>query len=144
MTKKKPVMLVIMDGFGCSSIAKDNAVAQADLKVLPKLWKEYPHSYLGASGEDVGLPVGQIGNSEVGHLNIGAGRIVYQELTRITKTMQEGGFAKNAAFTAAIENCRKNGRSLVWFPHFQQQPVSHGKTKTRHDAIAFFRIFTNK
>ena len=78
MTKKKPVMLVIMDGFGCSSIAKDNAVAQADLKVLPKLWKEYPHSYLGASGEDVGLPDGQIGNSEVGHLNIGAGRIVYQ------------------------------------------------------------------
>ena len=60
MTKKKPVMLVIMDGFGCSSIAKDNAVAQADLKVLPKLWKEYPHSYLGASGEDVGLPDGRL------------------------------------------------------------------------------------
>ena len=99
MTKKKPVMLVIMDGFGCSSIAKDNAIAQADLKVLPKLWKEYPHSYLGASGEDVGLPDGQIGNSEVGHLNIGAGRIVYQALTKIT-----GGvtFVNSVASTVCV------------------------------------------
>lgn len=97
MTKKKPVMLVIMDGFGCSSIAKDNAVAQADLKVLPKLWKEYPHSYLGASGEDVGLPDGQIGNSEVGHLNIGVGRIVYQALTKITKDIKDGAFFKKPA-----------------------------------------------
>ena len=85
-------MLIIMDGFGCSDIQKDNAVAQADLKVLPKLWKEYPHSFLGASGEDVGLPHGQIGNSEVGHLNIGAGRIVYQALTKITKDIKEGPF----------------------------------------------------
>ena len=106
MTKKKPVMLVIMDGFGCSHIEKDNAVAQADLKVLPKLWKEYPHSYLGASGEDVGLPDGQIGNSEVGHLNIGAGRIVYQALTKITKDIKDGAFFQKPALVGAMENVK--------------------------------------
>ena len=112
MTKKKPVMLVIMDGFGCSAIEKDNAVAQADLKVLPKLWNEYPHSYLGASGEDVGLPDGQIGNSEVGHLNIGAGRIVYQALTKITKDIKEGAFFKKPVLVEAMENAKKNGSAL--------------------------------
>ena len=112
MTKKKPVMLVIMDGFGCSSIAKDNAVAQADLKVLPKLWKEYPHSYLGASGEDVGLPDGQIGNSEVGHLNIGAGRIVYQALTKITKDIKDGAFFKKPALVGAMENVKEKDSAL--------------------------------
>ncbi len=112
MTKKKPVMLVIMDGFGCSTSKKDNAVAQADLKVLPKLWQEYPHSYLGASGEDVGLPDGQIGNSEVGHLNIGAGRIVYQALTKITKDIKEGTFFKKPVLVEAMENAKKNGSAL--------------------------------
>ena len=112
MTKKKPVMLVIMDGFGCSSIAKDNAVAQADLKVLPKLWKEYPHSYLGASGEDVGLPDGQIGNSEVGHLNIGVGRIVYQTLTKITKDIKDGAFFKKPALVGAMENVKEKDSAL--------------------------------
>lgn len=112
MTKKKPVMLVIMDGFGCSTIEKDNAVAQADLKVLPKLWKEYPHSYLGASGEDVGLPDGQIGNSEVGHLNIGAGRIVYQALTKITKDIKDGSFFKKPVLVEAMENVKKKGSAL--------------------------------
>ncbi len=112
MTKKKPVMLVIMDGFGCSTSKKDNAVAQADLKVLPKLWEEYPHSYLGASGEDVGLPDGQIGNSEVGHLNIGAGRIVYQALTKITKDIKDGVFFKKPVLVEAMENAKKNGSAL--------------------------------
>lgn len=112
MTKKKPVMLVIMDGFGCSTSEKDNAVAQADLKVLPKLWQEYPHSYLGASGEDVGLPDGQIGNSEVGHLNIGAGRIVYQALTKITKDIKEGTFFKKPVLVEAMENVKKKGSAL--------------------------------
>lgn len=112
MTKKKPVMLVIMDGFGCSTSKKDNAVAQADLKVLPKLWEEYPHSYLGASGEDVGLPDGQIGNSEVGHLNIGAGRIVYQALTKITKDIKDGAFFKKPVLVEAMENAKKNGSAL--------------------------------
>ena len=112
MTKKKPVMLVIMDGFGCSNITKDNAVAQADLKVLPKLWKEYPHSYLGASGEDVGLPDGQIGNSEVGHLNIGAGRIVYQALTKITKDIKDGAFFQKPALVGAMENVKEKDSAL--------------------------------
>ena len=112
MTKKKPVMLVIMDGFGCSDIQKDNAVAQADLKVLPALWKEYPHAHLGASGEDVGLPDGQIGNSEVGHLNIGAGRIVYQALTKITKDIREGAFFEKPALVEAMENVRKHDSAL--------------------------------
>lgn len=112
MTKKKPVMLVIMDGFGCSTNEKDNAVAQADLKVLPTLWKEYPHSYLGASGEDVGLPDGQIGNSEVGHLNIGAGRIVYQALTKITKDIKDGTFFKKPVLVEAMENAKKKGSAL--------------------------------
>ena len=105
-------MLVIMDGFGCSDIQKDNAVAQADLKVLPALWKEYPHAHLGASGEDVGLPDGQIGNSEVGHLNIGAGRIVYQALTKITKDIREGAFFEKPALVEAMENVRKHDSSL--------------------------------
>ena len=112
MTKKKTVMLVIMDGFGCSKNEKDNAVAQADLKVLPTLWKEYPHSYLGASGEDVGLPDGQIGNSEVGHLNIGAGRIVYQALTKITKDIKDGTFFKKPVLVEAMENAKKKGSAL--------------------------------
>jgi 2,3-bisphosphoglycerate-independent phosphoglycerate mutase len=112
MTKKKPVMLVIMDGFGCSNITKDNAVAQADLKILPKLWKEYPHSYLGASGEDVGLPDGQIGNSEVGHLNIGAGRIVYQALTKITKDIKDGAFFQKPALVGAMENVKEKDSAL--------------------------------
>ena len=78
-------MLVIMDGFGCRKDTKDNAVGRAGWIVLPKLWDEYAHCHLEASSEAVGLPHGQIVNSEVGHLNIGAGRIVYQALTKITK-----------------------------------------------------------
>ena len=87
---------------------------QADLKVLPKLWKEYPHSYLGASGEDVGLPDGQIGNSEVGHLNIGAGRIVYQALTKITKDIRRVVCLK-AARRVAMENVgKRRTRPSAW------------------------------
>ncbi len=112
MTKKKTVMLVIMDGFGCSDVTANNAVAQASLKVLPKLWQTYPHSYLEASGEAVGLPQGQIGNSEVGHLNIGAGRIVYQALTKITKDIESGAFFKKDALVGAMENTKRRGTAL--------------------------------
>ena len=112
MTKKKTVMLVIMDGFGCSDVRANNAVAQASLKVLPKLWQTYPHSYLEASGEAVGLPQGQIGNSEVGHLNIGAGRIVYQALTKITKDIESGAFFKKEALAGAMENAKQHGTAL--------------------------------
>lgn len=109
---KKPLILIIMDGFGINESDYGNAIHAADKPNIDRLFARWPKTQIGASGMDVGLPDGQMGNSEVGHTNIGAGRIVYQELTRITKTMQEGGFAKNEAFTAAIENCRRNGSAL--------------------------------
>lgn len=109
---KKPLALIIMDGFGINESDYGNAIHAADKPNLDRLFARWPKTQIGASGMDVGLPDGQMGNSEVGHTNIGAGRIVYQELTRITKTMQEGGFVKNEAFTAAIENCRRNGSAL--------------------------------
>ena len=112
MEKKETVMLIIMDGFGCSEAMEHNAVAQADLKALPALWREYPHSHLEASAEAVGLPHGQIGNSEVGHLNIGAGRIVYQSLTKITKDIESGAFFKKKVLQEAMENARRRDRSL--------------------------------
>ncbi|WP_101912257.1 2,3-bisphosphoglycerate-independent phosphoglycerate mutase [Megasphaera vaginalis (ex Bordigoni et al. 2020)] len=112
MKTKNTVMLVIMDGFGCSDDVHDNAVAAADLKVLPKLWKEYPHSYLEASAEAVGLPHGQIGNSEVGHLNIGAGRIVYQSLTKITNDIGSGAFFEKEALVGAMEQAKAHNGAL--------------------------------
>ena len=112
MTQKHIVMLIIMDGFGCRDEKKDNAVAMADLKVLPRLWHDYPHSHLEASGEAVGLPAGQIGNSEVGHLNIGAGRVVYQALTKITNDIKTGAFFEKEALVGAMENARDRHSAL--------------------------------
>ena len=89
---KKPYVLCIMDGFGKNPSQHGNAIAMAKKPNLDKLMAECPYTYIGASGMDVGLPDGQMGNSEVGHLNMGAGRIVYQELTRITKDIQDGEF----------------------------------------------------
>ncbi|WP_291637971.1 2,3-bisphosphoglycerate-independent phosphoglycerate mutase, partial [Clostridium sp.] len=100
---KKPVMLMILDGFGLSDNVDGNAVVAANKPNYDKIIKKYPSSKLSASGLDVGLPEGQMGNSEVGHLNIGAGRIVYQALTKITKEINEGNFFKNPAFTSAID-----------------------------------------
>ena len=109
---KKPAVLLIMDGFGLSDNHKDNAVFEAKTPVLDSLTKEYPYVKGYASGLAVGLPDGQMGNSEVGHTNIGAGRIVYQELTRITKAIKDGDFFENPAFVGAIENCKKHGSAL--------------------------------
>ncbi|SHE33619.1 2,3-bisphosphoglycerate-independent phosphoglycerate mutase [Clostridium fallax] len=109
---KKPVMLMILDGFGDAPAADGNAVTAAKKPNYDKLFKEYPHTELQASGLQVGLPQGQMGNSEVGHLNIGAGRIVYQELTRITKEIQEGNFFKNEALNLAVNNAKKNDSAL--------------------------------
>ena len=109
---KKPLALIIMDGFGINESDYGNAIYAAEKPNLDRLFSEWPKTQIGASGMDVGLPDGQMGNSEVGHTNIGAGRIVYQELTRITKTMKEGGFAENEAFSDAVENCRKNDSAL--------------------------------
>ncbi len=108
---KKPLVLMILDGFG---IAPDegNAIVAAKTPNLDKILKENPVTKIGASGMDVGLPDGQMGNSEVGHTNIGAGRIVYQELTRITKSAQEGDMEKNPALVSAMESAKKNGKAL--------------------------------
>lgn len=109
---RKPVALIILDGFGYLPNEKGNAVMHANTPVFDSLMERYPHTYIGASGEDVGLPDGQMGNSEVGHLNIGAGRIVYQELTRITKEIKEGGLFENPALLSAMHNAKINGRAL--------------------------------
>lgn len=108
----KPVVLMILDGYGLNQKADGNAVAQAKTPVMDKLMKECPFVKGNASGMAVGLPEGQMGNSEVGHLNMGAGRIVYQELTRITKEIQDGTFFENPALLKAVENCKKNNSSL--------------------------------
>ena len=110
---KKPVMLMILDGFGIAPESNGNAVAAANKPNYDRLVANYPHSELQASGMFVGLPDGQMGNSEVGHLNIGAGRIIYQELTRITKEINEGGFFKNEALLKAIENAKKDNSALI-------------------------------
>lgn len=112
---KKPTVLMILDGFGLNDKSEGNAVAQADTPVLDKLMKDYPFVKGYASGLAVGLPDGQMGNSEVGHLNMGAGRIVYQELTRISKEIEDGDFFKNEALLAAVDNCKKNGSDLHLF-----------------------------
>ena len=112
---KKPVALIIMDGFGNNPSDYGNAIKAANTPNLDKLFANYPNTLIGASGMDVGLPDGQMGNSEVGHTNIGAGRIVYQELTRITKSIRDGEFFNNEAFKNAVENCKKNNSALHFF-----------------------------
>ena len=112
---KKPIALIIMDGFGYNHKDYGNAIRAAKTPNIDSLLANYPHTLIGASGMDVGLPEGQMGNSEVGHTNIGAGRIVYQELTRITKSIKDGEFFSNEAFTAAVENCKKNDSALHLF-----------------------------
>jgi len=109
---KKPTVLMILDGYGLNDKARGNAVAEAKTSVMDQLMKEYPFVKGNASGMAVGLPEGQMGNSEVGHLNMGAGRIVYQELTRITKEIQDGDFFKNKALLHAVKNARDNDSSL--------------------------------
>lgn len=110
--RKKPVVLMILDGYGLNSSTKGNGVALAKTPVMDKLMTEYPYVKGYASGLAVGLPDGQMGNSEVGHLNMGAGRIVYQELTRITKSIEDGDFFENTELLGAIENCKKNNSDL--------------------------------
>ena len=112
---KKPTVLMILDGYGLNERADANAVAEANTPVMDSLMKDYPFVPGNASGMAVGLPDGQMGNSEVGHLNMGAGRIVYQELTRITKEIQDGDFFKNPGLLEAVENCKKRGSALhMW------------------------------
>ena len=109
---KKTTVLVIMDGYGLNDNPKGNAVLEAKKPNLDKIMAEYPYVKGYASGLAVGLPDGQMGNSEVGHLNMGAGRIVYQELTRITKEIEDGDFYKNEALLDAVRNCKEKDSAL--------------------------------
>ncbi|MDR4889586.1 2,3-bisphosphoglycerate-independent phosphoglycerate mutase [Fredinandcohnia sp. QZ13] len=112
---KSPVALIILDGFAFRDEVKGNAVAQANKPNFDRYWNKYPHATLQASGEAVGLPEGQMGNSEVGHLNIGAGRIVYQSLTRVNVAIREHKFEKNETFLAAMKHVKEKGTALHLF-----------------------------
>ena len=109
---KKPLTLIIMDGFGYNADSYGNAIVAANTPNLSKIFADNPTTYIGASGLDVGLPDGQMGNSEVGHTNIGAGRVVYQMLVKISKSITDGDFFENQALLNAIENCKKNDSAL--------------------------------
>lgn len=112
MKRAKPVALIILDGFALREEREANAVALADTPHFDRYWQTYPHTTLLASGEAVGLPQGQMGNSEVGHLNIGAGRIVYQDLTRVNKSIREGTFFKNDVIHQAMAHVKRKGTAL--------------------------------
>ncbi|MCI7768455.1 MAG: 2,3-bisphosphoglycerate-independent phosphoglycerate mutase [Oscillospiraceae bacterium] len=112
---RKPVVLMVLDGYGLNEKTEGNAIAMANTPVMDRLMKECPFVKGNASGLAVGLPDGQMGNSEVGHMNIGAGRIIYQDLTRITKDIDDGTFFKNEVLLEAMENCKKNDSDLhLW------------------------------
>ncbi|MDE7329560.1 MAG: 2,3-bisphosphoglycerate-independent phosphoglycerate mutase, partial [Clostridia bacterium] len=110
--KKTPYAIIIMDGYGLAPDGEGNAIYLNGSKNVKKLMHDYPSSTLGASGMSVGLPDGQMGNSEVGHLNMGAGRIVYQDLTKITKAIQDGDFFENPALIKAMDGAKNNGKKL--------------------------------
>ena len=109
---KTPTTLIIMDGFGLTQPGPGNAVSLANTPVLDRLWADHAHTTLSASGLDVGLPEGQMGNSEVGHTNIGAGRVVFQDLPRISKSIQDGTFFENPAYIHAMDACREHDSAL--------------------------------
>lgn len=109
---KKPIVLTILDGYGINKNKVGNAIANANTPNLTNYFSNFPFTTIGSSGMNVGLPIGQMGNSEVGHTNIGAGRIVYQELTRISKSIKDGDFFTNTALLGAIENCKINNSAL--------------------------------
>src|SRR5262249_56765471 len=109
MQRRRPVMLAILDGWGWREERADNAVRQARTPSFDRLWANCPHALLHTSGTDVGLPEGQMGNSEVGHLNIGAGRLVLQDLPRISEAIETGEIAKAPALTELIAKLKASG-----------------------------------
>jgi 2,3-bisphosphoglycerate-independent phosphoglycerate mutase len=114
-TPPKPLVLLILDGFGYREETKDNAIAAAHTPVWDQLWRDNPRSLVSGSGLDVGLPEGQFGNSEVGHMTLGAGRVVWQQLTRIDKDIADGTFFENPAYCAAIDKAIANNKAVhIW------------------------------
>jgi len=109
---KKTVALFILDGFGYSETSASNAIEAANSPTWDKLWANYPHSLVKTSGLAVGLPDGQMGNSEVGHMNLGAGRIVYQNFTRISKAIEDGDFFQNSALTNGVDKAVEQGKTV--------------------------------
>ena len=112
---KKTSILMILDGWGIGRDYEGNAVLKADTPNFDRLIKKYPNTQIRTSGLDVGLPEGQMGNSEVGHMNIGSGRIVYQEFTRITKAIKDGSIENNEKINKAFDNVKKNKSKLHYF-----------------------------
>ena len=115
MTVHRPTMLLILDGWGWREDAEDNAVRQARTPNFDRLWSSYPHAFLRTSGLDVGLPEGQMGNSEVGHLNLGAGRVVMQDLPRINQAIADGSISQAPALTDLIARLRETGGTCHLF-----------------------------
>src|ERR1700752_1345797 len=139
MPTHRPVMLVILDGWGWREERADNAVLQANTPTFDRIWAMCPHALLHTSGKDVGLPEGQMGNSEVGHLNIGAGRVVMQELPRIGLAIQDGSLAQTPALAELIEALRKSGGTC----HLMGL-ISPGCVHSHQDhAVALARILAN-
>ena len=135
----RPVMLAILDGFGWREDESDNAVRLASTPTFDSLWEECPHTFLDTSGEDVGLPDGQMGNSEVGHLNIGAGRVVMQELPRISAALRNGELASNPALSTFIDTMKKTGGTC----HLMGL-ISPGGVHAHQDhAVGLARILTD-
>jgi len=110
--RPRPVVLTILDGWGHSDSKSYNAIAAARTPIWDALWKEYRHTFIRTSGSEVGLPANQMGNSEVGHLNLGAGRVVYQEFTRVSRAIKDGSFCKNDTLTAAVDKAIAKGKAV--------------------------------
>lgn len=136
MNKNKQIALIILDGWGYREDAKDNAIAVAKKPFFDSLWRDYPHSLLKASGRAVGLPEGQMGNSEVGHTTIGAGKIIDTELVRTSKAIETGEFDKNPAFASLFEHVKKHSSVL----HVQGLVSSGGVHSHQEHLYAFLRL----
>ncbi|TGD72622.1 2,3-bisphosphoglycerate-independent phosphoglycerate mutase [Mangrovimicrobium sediminis] len=111
-SRKRPTVLIVLDGWGYREDTEDNAIAGADTPVWDRLWREAPHTLVSGSGLDVGLPAGQMGNSEVGHMSLGSGRIIYQNITRIDKAIEDGSFYDNPAYTDAVDKAVADGGAV--------------------------------
>jgi 2,3-bisphosphoglycerate-independent phosphoglycerate mutase len=128
---KQPLLLIILDGWGYREESRDNAIINGNTPVWDRLWKESPHTLVSGSGLDVGLPAGQMGNSEVGHMSLGAGRVVFQNMTRIDQAIADGSFFENTAYTNAVDKAVENGTAVHLFGL-----LSEGGVHSHQDHIA--------